>query len=77
MITLHLSREDADLLRSELARRAEHVERELVRTDAPAMQHELARDLEHIEALLHLIDGQIASSDGLPQPRAPRPRAGL
>jgi hypothetical protein len=65
MITLHLSLEDAQLLRNQMALRADHIERELVRTDAPAMQHAIARDLERVQALVVMLDQQIASGGDL------------
>jgi hypothetical protein len=67
MLTFQLSREEAELLRSMLARQVGHIERELVHTDAPAMQHALARDLERAQALLARVERQL---------EAPGPDAG-
>jgi hypothetical protein len=64
MITIQLSLEEAELLRSQVKRQAEHIESELVHTDAPAMQHELARDLERVHELLGALERQIAAEAG-------------
>lgn len=51
MITMTLSEEDASFLLSEITRRAQDIEQELVHTDARSMQRELAAELEKIERI--------------------------
>ncbi|HEX4517497.1 MAG TPA: hypothetical protein VH054_28320 [Polyangiaceae bacterium] len=60
-MNLQISPQDAQLLRTHLARHLEHVENELVRTDKVELQHSLARDLENLRALLRRLDAQTTS----------------
>ena len=57
MVTVQLSNDDALLVREQLIRRADDLDRELVRTDAPTMQHELARDVERLRRVIATLDG--------------------
>lgn len=51
MITMTLSEEDASFLLTEITRRAQDIEQELVHTDAREMQRDLAAELEKIERI--------------------------
>jgi hypothetical protein len=57
-MNLEISTQEAQLLRTHLARHVENVEHELVRTDKAELQHSLARELENLRALLKRLDAQ-------------------
>jgi hypothetical protein len=55
-MNLEISPQEAQLLRTHLARHLEDVERELVRTDKAELQHSIARELEKLRVLLQRLD---------------------
>jgi hypothetical protein len=68
---LELSTHEAALLKTELGRRIQELDRDLVRTDKHELQHALARDIDELRSievrLAHEIEGTRAA------PNAPRP----
>jgi len=59
-MNLEMSPQEAQLLRTHMARHLENMEHELVRTDKAELQHALARELENLRALLQRLDTQTA-----------------
>ena len=57
-MNLEISPQEAQLLRTHLARHVQHVENELVHTDKHELQHSLASELEKLRALLQRLDAQ-------------------
>jgi hypothetical protein len=64
-MNLQISPQEAQLLRTHMARHLESVEDELVHTDKAELQHSLARDLENLRALLERLDAQVSSSSSM------------
>ena len=67
-MTLTLTPQEAQLLRSHLARHLAHVESELVHTDKFELQHDLAADVAKLRALVEKIGAQLAARPS-PPPR--------
>jgi hypothetical protein len=63
-MNLEISAQEAQLLRTHLARHLQDVEHELVRTDKAELQHAIARELENLRAVLRRLDAQTAKSNG-------------
>ncbi|AKU98815.1 hypothetical protein AKJ09_05479 [Labilithrix luteola] len=59
MITMHLTSEDAQFLREQLASHTAHVEDELQHTGKQGAKKTLAGDLEHLQNLITQLSGAI------------------
>lgn len=69
MITMHLTSEDAQFLRQQLASHTAHVEDELHRGGKQGSRKTLASDLEHLQNLITQLSGAI--DGGIVEPDDP------
>ena len=65
MIRIELSKEEAKVLREQLAYRIIELDRDLVRTDQPRLQHALAEDVRRLGEIERRL-GKLLSETGSP-----------
>lgn len=62
---LDLTGEEIALVRSELSRRVDDMERELVRTDKVELQHALAKDVDRLRRIVRKLEGLLDQADAI------------